>query len=39
MNLKLPRGYSNSRNLDYSRTAGIVNGGSFKPLGETACDQ
>ena len=38
MNLKLPRGYSNSRNLDYSRTAGIRNGGSFKPLGETVCE-
>ena len=38
MNLKLPRGYSNSRNLNYSRTAGIRNGGSFKPLGETVCE-
>ena len=38
MNLKLPRGYSNSRNLDYSRTAEIRNGGSFKPLGETLCE-
>ena len=38
MNLKDSRDYSNSRNLDYSRIAGIVNGGSFKPLGETACE-